>query len=111
MKKCIWRENDKIIEYMAFCEKWNRDYAAHLKLAVNFFVQIYKMNLQGFFPPLINPLNAELKPICKSNSPNSSVGYLNWYSKNLNIPRTMRDKFVKQIAFCGEGEKHCSEYL
>jgi hypothetical protein len=29
-------------------------------------------------------------------------------SKNLNISRAKQDKFVKQKAFCGEGNRHCA---
>jgi hypothetical protein len=31
-------EKDKIMKYTSFCGKLNRDYAAHLKNAVNFLV-------------------------------------------------------------------------
>jgi hypothetical protein len=29
---------DKIMKYVAFCGKWNRDYAAHLTNAINFLL-------------------------------------------------------------------------
>jgi hypothetical protein len=32
--------------------------------------------------------------------------FCTWFSKNLNISRTKRDKFVKQKAFCGERQTH-----
>ena len=62
----------------------------------------------------INPLNAELNPNCKSQLAEFFFGvfkFCTWYSQNLNISRTKRDKFVKQKAFCGEGNRHCSECL
>jgi len=61
-----------------------------------------------------NPLNAELNPICKSQLAKLLCRVFKFYacfSKNLNISRTKQDKFVKQKAFCGEGNRHCSECL
>jgi len=55
-----------------------------------------------------------LFPTLNPSLPNFSEGYLNFVhdiQKNLNISRTKRDKFVKQKALCGEGNRHCSEYL
>jgi len=61
-----------------------------------------------------NPLNAELNPNCKSQLAEFFCGvfkFCAWYSQNLNISRTKGYKFVKQKAFCGEGNRHCSECL
>jgi len=63
---------------------------------------------------LINPLNTELNPICKSQLAELFCGVFKFcacFSKNLNISRTKQDKFVKQKAFCGEGNRHWSECL
>jgi len=62
----------------------------------------------------INPLNSELNPNCKSQLTKLFCGAFKFFacfSKNLNISRTKRDKSVKQKAFCGEGNRHCSECL
>jgi len=62
----------------------------------------------------VNPLNAVLNRNCKSQLTEFFYGifkFCAWYSKNLNILRTKRDKFVKQKVFCGEGKRHCSECL
>jgi len=59
-------------------------------------------------------LNAELNPICKSQLAELFCGVFKFYacfSKNLNISRNKRDKFVKQKAFCGERNRHCSVCL
>ena len=59
----------------------------------------------------INPLNAGLNPVCKSQLAEffcRVFKFCSWYSKNQNISRTKRDKFVTQKAFCGEGNRHCS---
>ena len=56
----------------------------------------------------INPLNTELNPICMSQLAELFCGIFKFcacFSKNLNISRTKRDKFVKQKAFCGEGNR------
>ena len=61
-----------------------------------------------------NPLNAELNPNCKSQLAKffcEVFKFCAWYSQNLNISRTKRYKFVKRKAFCGEGNRHCSECL
>jgi hypothetical protein len=61
-----------------------------------------------------NSLNAELNPICKSPLTGLLCGVLKFcacFLKNLNILRTKWDKFVKQKAFCGEGNSHCSKRL
>jgi len=61
-----------------------------------------------------NSLNAELNPIYKYQLAGLLCGVLKFcacFLKNLNISRTKRDKFVKQRAFCGEGNSHCSECL
>ena len=61
-----------------------------------------------------NPLNAELNPICKSLLAELFCRVFKFcacFSKNLNNSRTKRDKFVKQKAFCGEGNRHWSECL
>ena len=61
-----------------------------------------------------NPLNTELNLTCKSQLAELFCGvfkFCAWYSKNLNISRTKRDKFVKSNAICGEGIGHCSECL
>ena len=53
----------------------------------------------------INPLNAELNPICKSQLAELFCGVFKFcacFSKNLNISRAKRDKFVKQNQFVGE---------
>jgi hypothetical protein len=63
---------------------------------------------------LLNPLNAELNPICKSQLAELFWGVFKFcacFSKNLNISRTKQEKFVKQKAFCGEGNRHWSECL
>ena len=60
----------------------------------------------------INPLNTELNPICKLQLAKLFCGVFKLcacFSKKLNISRTKWDKFVKQKAFCGEGNRHCSE--
>jgi len=62
----------------------------------------------------INPLNTKLNPICKLQLAKLFCGVFKFcacFSKNLNISRTKWDKFVKQKAFCGEGNRHCSECL
>ena len=62
----------------------------------------------------VNPLNAKLNPICKSQLNELFCGIFKFcacFSKNLNISRIKRDKFVKQKAFCGEGNRHWSECL
>jgi len=62
----------------------------------------------------INPLNAGLNPICKSQLAEFFCGifkFCAWYSKNLNISRTKRDKSVKQKDFCGEGNRQFSVCL
>ena len=61
-----------------------------------------------------NSLSAELNPICKPQLAGLFCRVLKFctcFLKNLNISRTKRDKFVKQKAFCGEGNGHCSECL
>jgi hypothetical protein len=61
-----------------------------------------------------NPLNAKLNPICKSQLTGLLCGVFKFcvcFLKTLNISRTKWDKFVKQKAFCGEGNRHCSECL
>jgi len=63
---------------------------------------------------VINPLNAELNPNCKSQLAELFCGVFKFcpcFLKNLNILRTKWDKFVKQKAFCGEGNRHCSDCL
>jgi len=63
---------------------------------------------------MFKPLNAELNPNCKSQLAELFCGvfkFCAWYSQNLNISRTKRDKFVNEKAFCGEGNRHCSECL
>jgi len=62
----------------------------------------------------LNPLNAELNPICKSQLAELFCGvfkFCSCFSKNLNILRTKQNKFVKQKAFCGESNRHWSECL
>ena len=62
----------------------------------------------------LNPLNAELNPICKSQLAELFCVVFKFcacFSKNLNISRTKRVKSVKQKAFCGEGNRHWSECL
>ena len=62
----------------------------------------------------INPLNAELNPVCKSQLTEFFCGvfkFCAWHLKYLNISRNKRDKFVKQKAFCGEGNRQCSVCL
>jgi len=62
----------------------------------------------------LNPLNAELNPICKSQLAELFCGVFKFcvcFSKNLNILRFKQNKFVKQEAFCGEGNRHWSECL
>jgi hypothetical protein len=57
----------------------------------------------------INPLNAELNPICKFQLAELFYGVFKFcacFSKNLNISRTKRDKFVKQQEFSGDGNRH-----
>ena len=64
--------------------------------------------------PAVNPLNSELNPNCKSQLSKIFCGVFKFcacFLKNLNILRTKRDKSVKQKAFCGEGNRHCSECL
>jgi len=59
--------------------------------------------------PCFNPFNIELNPICKSQLAELFCGVFKFctcYSKNLNISRTKRDKFVKHRAFCMEGNRH-----
>ena len=63
---------------------------------------------------VVNPLNTELNPNCKSQLIELFCGVFKFcacFSKNLNILRTKRDKFVKQKAFCVEGNGHCSDRL
>ena len=63
---------------------------------------------------IFNPLNAELNPICKSQLAElfwEVFKFCAWYLKTLSISRTKGDKFVKQKAFCGEGNRHCSVCL
>jgi predicted component of viral defense system (DUF524 family) len=63
---------------------------------------------------VINPLNTELNPICKSQLIElfcRVFKFCECFSKNLNISRTKEDKFVRQKTFCGEGNRHRSEYL
>ena len=59
---------------------------------------------------MFNPLNAELNPISKSQLAElfcRVFKFCAWYSKYLNIPRTKRDKFVKQKVFFGaNGRQH-----
>jgi len=53
--------------------------------------------LHYYFP--VNPLNTELNPICKSQLAQFFCWlfkFCAWYSKNLNISRTERDKYAKQ---------------
>jgi len=60
------------------------------------------------------PLNIKLNLMCKSQLAGLLCGVFKFcacFSKNLNILRTKRDKFVKHKAFCGEGNRHCSECL
>jgi len=62
----------------------------------------------------INPLSAELNPNCKSQLAELFCGVFKFctlFLKNLNILRTKWDKFVKQKAFCGKGNRHCSVCL
>ena len=61
-----------------------------------------------------NPLNAELNPICKSHLAElfcAVFQFCSCFSKTLKILRTKRDKFEKQKAFCGEGNRHWSDFL
>jgi len=63
---------------------------------------------------VVNPLNAELNPNCKSQLAKLFCGVFKFcacFPKNLNISRTKRDKFVKQKAFCRERNRHCSDCL
>jgi len=63
---------------------------------------------------ILNPLNTELNPNCKSQLAKfvcRVFKFCTCYSQNLNISRTKWDKFVKLKAFCGEGNRHCSECL
>ena len=62
----------------------------------------------------VNPLNAELNPNCKSQLAEFFCGvfkFCAWYSQYLNISGTKQDKFVKQKAFCGKGNRYCSVCL
>jgi hypothetical protein len=55
-------------------------------------------------------MDAELNPICKFQVSELFCGAFKFcacFSKNLNISSTKRDKFVKQKAFCGEGNRPC----
>jgi hypothetical protein len=95
-------------------EEKNGKCAACLKYSVPIFVEkIHKMqHLEGSGTPVLyigstvlNPLNAELNPICKSQLAELFCGvfkFCAWYSKTLNILRTKWDKFVKQKHFEGK---------
>jgi len=75
---------------------------------------VHGLNIKPDTVVHINPLNAELNPICKSQLPELFCGvfkFCTWFSKNLNILRTKRDKFVKQKAFCGGKNIHSSGCL
>jgi len=83
---------------------------AHMKY-IQLFLNMYKL-LLGWV--CFNPYAPELNPICKSQVPDLFCGAFKFsacFSKNLNISRTERDKFVKQKAVCGEWIRHCSECL
>jgi hypothetical protein len=61
-----------------------------------------------------NPLASELNPLCKSQLSELFCGVFKFracFSKDLNISRNKRDKFVKQKAVCREWIIHCSECL
>jgi len=71
-------------------------------------------NLESALHLPVNPLNAELNPICKSQLAKLFCGvfkFCAWFLKNLNISRTKQNKFVKQKAFCGKENIHSSGCL
>ena len=60
---------------------------------------------------LLTIVNVKLNPICNFQFAELFCGVFKicaCFSKNLRILRIKRDKFVKQKAFCGEENRHCS---
>ena len=75
---------------------------------------VHRQGVHNCNKQFLNPLTTELNPNCKSQLTEFFCGlfkFCAWYSKNLNISRTKWDKFLKQKAFCGEGNRHCSEII
>jgi len=114
----LWRQNgeetsDQVC-HLPSQESWQAGGISNMPPELNIQTneRILKLHSRGGYH--INPLNAELNPNCKSQRAEficRVFKFCAWYSKNLNISRTKRDKFEKQKAFCTEGNRHCSEYL
>ena len=112
----LWMQYTDTSALRSFCGKMLQYlllFQSAVRQGPHIFIQNIVINI-SFLPNVFNPQASELNPICKSQVPDLFCGVFKFsacFSKNLNISRTERDKFVKQKAVCGEWIRHCSECL